>query len=78
MCKNIGDIEILKGLASDLKLDAKSLHISLENGDYTAMNIQDGKNYPLTLSIILKVFYAIYWGKSVINLNSNETCREVT
>ena len=39
--KDIGDIEILKGLAADLKLDAKSLHISLENGDYTAMVLAD-------------------------------------
>ena len=34
--KDIGDIEILKGLAADLKLDAESLHISLKNGGYTA------------------------------------------
>ena len=39
--KNIGDIEILKGLASDLKLDAESLLISLKNGDYTAMVLAD-------------------------------------
>ena len=39
--KNIGDIEILKGLASDLKLDAESLYISLKNGDYTAMVLAD-------------------------------------
>ena len=39
--KNIGDIEILRGLASDLKLDAKSLHTSLENGVYTAMVLAD-------------------------------------
>ena len=39
--KDIGSIEILKGLASDLRLDAKSLHISLKNGDYTAIVIAD-------------------------------------
>ena len=39
--KDIGDIEILKGLAADLKLDAKSLHIALENGDYTEMVLDD-------------------------------------
>jgi predicted DsbA family dithiol-disulfide isomerase len=39
--ENIGDIEILKGLASDLKLDAKSLHTSLENGVYTPMVLAD-------------------------------------
>ena len=39
--KNIGQIEILKGLASDLKLDAKSLHTSLEKGVYTAMVLAD-------------------------------------
>jgi len=39
--KDIGDIEILKKLASDLKLDAKSLHISLKNSDYTAMVLAD-------------------------------------
>ena len=40
--KDIGNIEILKGLASDLKLDAKSLHTALKNGDYTAMVLADG------------------------------------
>lgn len=40
--KDIGDIEILKGLASDLKLDAHSLHVSLKNNDYTAMVLADG------------------------------------
>ena len=39
--KDIGEIEILKGLAADLKLDAESLHISLKNGDYTAMVLAD-------------------------------------
>lgn len=39
--KNIGDIEILKGLASDLKLDAKALHTALKNSDYTAMVLAD-------------------------------------
>ena len=38
---DIGDIEILKGLASDLDLDANSLHNSLKNGDYTAMVLAD-------------------------------------
>jgi len=40
--KDIGDIEILKGLASQLKLDAKSLHTALKNGNYTAMVLSDG------------------------------------
>jgi len=40
--KDIGDIEILKGLASQLKLDAKSLHTALKNGNYTAMVLADG------------------------------------
>ena len=40
--KDIGAIEILKGLAADLKLDAKSLHISLEKSEYTAMVLADG------------------------------------
>ena len=39
--KNIGEIEILKRLAVDLKLDAESLQISLEKGDYTAMVLAD-------------------------------------
>ncbi len=39
--KDIGDIEILKGLAADLKLDAKSLYTALENGDYTEMVLDD-------------------------------------
>ena len=39
--KNISNIEILKGLASDLKLDAEALHLSLKNGDYTAMVLAD-------------------------------------
>jgi predicted DsbA family dithiol-disulfide isomerase len=39
--KNIGNIEILKGLASDLKLDAEALQLSLKNGDYTAMVLAD-------------------------------------
>ncbi len=39
--KDIGDIEILKGLAADLKLDAKSLYSALKNGDYTAMVLAD-------------------------------------
>ena len=40
--EDIGDIEILKGLASQLKLDAKSLHTALKNGNYTAMVLADG------------------------------------
>jgi predicted DsbA family dithiol-disulfide isomerase len=39
--KDIGEIEILKGLAADLKLDAESLHISLKNSDYTALVLAD-------------------------------------
>ena len=39
--KDIGDIEILKGLAADLNLDAKSLQTALKNGDYTAMVLAD-------------------------------------
>ena len=39
--KNIGEIEILKGLASDLNLDAQSLHTALQNSDYTAMVLAD-------------------------------------
>jgi predicted DsbA family dithiol-disulfide isomerase len=39
--KDIGNIKILKGLAADLNLDAKSLHTALENGDYTAMVLDD-------------------------------------
>ena len=39
--KDIGEIEILKGLAADLKLDAESLHTSLKNSDYTAMVLAD-------------------------------------
>jgi predicted DsbA family dithiol-disulfide isomerase len=39
--KDIGDILILKELASDLKLDAQSLYISLKNSDYTALVLAD-------------------------------------
>jgi predicted DsbA family dithiol-disulfide isomerase len=39
--KDIGDIEILKGLAADLKLDARTLYVSLKNSDYTAMVLAD-------------------------------------
>jgi predicted DsbA family dithiol-disulfide isomerase len=39
--KDIGDVEILKGIASDLKLDAKSLHVSLQNSTYTPMVLAD-------------------------------------
>jgi len=39
--KDIGNIEILKGLAANLKLDAKSLDLSLRNGDFTAMVLGD-------------------------------------
>jgi predicted DsbA family dithiol-disulfide isomerase len=39
--KNIGEIEILKGLAVDLKLDAESLEISLKKGDYSSMVLAD-------------------------------------
>jgi predicted DsbA family dithiol-disulfide isomerase len=39
--KNLGDIEILKGLAADLQLDASSLHVALQNSDFTAMVLAD-------------------------------------
>ena len=39
--KDIGDIEILKGLAADLNHDVKSLQISLKNGDYTEIVLVD-------------------------------------
>jgi predicted DsbA family dithiol-disulfide isomerase len=39
--KDIGNIEILKVLASNLELDADALHISLKNGDYTAVVLAD-------------------------------------
>lgn len=39
--KNIGDIEILKGLAFDLQLDAESLYASLKSGEFTAMVLAD-------------------------------------
>ena len=39
--KNIGDIDILKNLAVDLKLDAESLHLSLKNSDFTATVLAD-------------------------------------
>jgi predicted DsbA family dithiol-disulfide isomerase len=39
--KDIGNIEILNELAADLKLDAESLQIALQNGDYTAMVLAD-------------------------------------
>ena len=39
--KDIGDIAILKGLAAALHLDAESLHLSLQNGDFTAMVLAD-------------------------------------
>lgn len=39
--KDIGDIKILTELAADLKLDAKSLHASLKNNDYTALVLAD-------------------------------------
>lgn len=39
--KNIGDISVLKNLAAALHLDAESLHLSLQNGDFTAMVIAD-------------------------------------
>ena len=39
--KDIGEVEILKRLAVDLKLDAESLHISLKNSEYTAMVLAD-------------------------------------
>ena len=39
--KDIGDIEILKGLAVDLKLDEESLHAAVENGDYTEIVLDD-------------------------------------
>lgn len=39
--KNIGEIEILKELASDLHLDAGSLDSSLTTGEYTKMVLSD-------------------------------------
>ena len=39
--KDIGDIEILKKIAVDLKLDEESLHISLENGEFTEIVLAD-------------------------------------
>lgn len=39
--KNIGDIEILKELAADLKLDANSLDTSLKTNEYTEIVISD-------------------------------------
>jgi len=39
--KDIGDIEILKGLAADLQLEASSLQVSLHNSDFTAMVLAD-------------------------------------
>jgi predicted DsbA family dithiol-disulfide isomerase len=39
--KDIGEISILKRLAADLKLDAKSLDTALQNGEYTAMVLAD-------------------------------------
>jgi predicted DsbA family dithiol-disulfide isomerase len=39
--KDIGDIQILKGIAADLKLDEESLHISLKNNEFTAMVLAD-------------------------------------
>jgi predicted DsbA family dithiol-disulfide isomerase len=41
--KNIGDTEILKGLAADLDLDTESLDAALKNGDYTAMVLADAQ-----------------------------------
>jgi predicted DsbA family dithiol-disulfide isomerase len=39
--KDIGDKEILKELAADLELDAGSLHIALNNNEYTALVLAD-------------------------------------
>ena len=39
--KDIGDREILKELAVDLQLDARSLHISLINNEHTALILAD-------------------------------------
>jgi len=39
--KDIGNIETLKGLAADLQLDANSLHVSLQNSDFTALVLAD-------------------------------------
>lgn len=39
--KDIGDREILKELAVDLQLDARSLHVSLINNEYTALVLAD-------------------------------------
>jgi predicted DsbA family dithiol-disulfide isomerase len=39
--KDIGDIEILTELAADLHLDAGSLHVSLTNGECTALVLAD-------------------------------------
>jgi predicted DsbA family dithiol-disulfide isomerase len=39
--KDIGDIEILKKIAADLKLDEESLHISLKNSEFTEIVLAD-------------------------------------
>lgn len=39
--KDIGDIQVLMGLATALHLDADSLHLSLINGDFSAMVLAD-------------------------------------
>jgi predicted DsbA family dithiol-disulfide isomerase len=39
--KDIGDLEVLKGLAADLQLDANSLQVSLQNSEFTAMVLAD-------------------------------------
>jgi len=39
--KDIGEIDILKELATELNLDAEPLHIALQNGDYTASVLAD-------------------------------------
>ena len=39
--KDIGDIEVLKGIAADLNLDKESLHISLKNSEFITMVLAD-------------------------------------
>ena len=39
--RNIGDMEILKGIASDLALEANSLQTALQNGAFTPMVLAD-------------------------------------
>lgn len=39
--KDIGEIEILKGLAADLDLDAESLYTALQNNEFAALVLAD-------------------------------------